>query len=1275
MNKVRQVNDLQIHVRDGLSQPARQLAALEKNYFNVDEMRFEQLLTQTQDYAKLIKFQSLHKTRNKTNHRLFSDDEIMVMAHIMSINLTQLEANFERRLSQEAGSSDWALQDQQTTSPIGLARLLDSWLISLRHPQSNAGENLYNLIESIIIGLSKELYTLNENMPSRDELANLFSRHFLELITPAISVTDTYDTLFNHENNFDLRSIYAALLKAIDMIQGTAQRLLPESMACQHHDPAAALRIVFVELYKKLQHKVNHFTLNYIDFYYQQVLQAQLTPQHPDSVYLIMQLSPQQKAVELPKGTQFLAGMDKNSQDIIYASDSTVELNDAVVAQLNTLYFPRQTLSHIKTEDAPPALVDAAWLDNIPTLPNGTKKERDKMRYYPLLGAPRGGQLSASTTEARIGFAIASNVLLLREGKRKINVTLQYDNSKSQVSTTLEEVLAQLPDLKQNTQHQSPGNTRSKAKFFAYFGRIFTLGLTTAQGWLDIEDYKPAYSETDSSLKENCLSISFYLPEDAPAITAYSADIHGENYSTAVPVLRFILKDNHFQYPYDLLRHLVLREVRIHVSAEGCHDLILHNNLGQLSPLSPFTPFGPLPSIGSYFIVGHEETRTKQLTRFDVNIEWNNLPACSGGFGTWYQAYENEKDNSKFVVSASVLADGKWLPNDLTNNQHQELFASHIKNGQLNLLAHKKLSAAKAIPYYKAQDNQQARKPFTYTPATKAGLFKFMLQGPIGGFGHQEYQTLLTNTLTYNARVKSPQLFKVLPNPPYTPEIAAISLDYAAVSIMTLADTGRQDEQEFRDQFFHLHPLGWEAISPLRHPKIFQLPQFDSAGSLLIGITASEIQQLNLFFHLRNDSLPTKPMLKELLDVVDDVDNNVADHLENDTSPRENYFHRISGASSLIRWSYMCDNQWRAIEPKYILGDSTNGFMRSGIVTLAPLKGITSDNTRMPQGMYWLKISADTQLTHFSHLYSVYTQAVKATWQSGQHPLSEPPMVLPADTIQRTRQTLPGITGVAQICESFDGVPTETQHHLRTRISERLRHKNRALTPLDYEMLILEKFPQVYKVKCFANVRTDKTPTICPGNLLIVPVPHLSETNARNYQVHFDGYLILAIKEFVQQLAPPFVTISIENPVYEEIQVRCAVHLKKGFHPGHYHNVLNQALCDFLSPWNPVGNNVHFGWNLSEQEIKSFIHNLEYIDFVTDFSLLRIAPSVDGLYTLNDTAAVKTSSTEKIKPSYLWSIAVPIKNHYIETTGDNKAITAEVTGYDELEVGSTFIIS
>ncbi|WP_323816526.1 baseplate J/gp47 family protein [Cellvibrio sp. NN19] len=1261
---------LQLHVRDGMSRQRRYLPALEQHYFNVDEMSFEQLLTQLQDYARLVKLPGVEFSSEDIEQILFARDEIVVMAQIIALDVDELEQRFKARLQQEIGSEEWALSEAQNpASVLGLALMLDRWLNLLKHPQSSAGENLYGLIESVVLGLAKELYRVHGVMPERVKQSDYFSAHFMSLITAAGQVdVAREDSNTNPHIELNIRSLYASLLKAADMVQLSARQFLPESMRSKNHDPALALRIAFVTLYQKLQQRLNRFTLDFIDFYFTQVLQAKPRPVKPDSAYLVFQPGTKEREIHLPKGTEFFAGIDSASQDIVYASDEDVIINDAQVEQLYSLFFPRVNLDLRRTGSTRAAqertsgssartsvsLADGSWLTAINAQPKADKKTRDKFIAQPFFGAARNltnsdGRASDEAISARIGFAVASNVLLLREGQRQITVDLVFENILRQPWGKLNNILRYLPNIKDNI-------ADDKAKFFAYFSKLFQLSLTTAEGWLDIAEYKPAYNATDGRIKPNTMRLSFMLPENSPSISSYNTEVHGDALTTALPVLRFTLRENYLQYPYDILKQLVLKEVCIQVEVTGCHDLLLHNNIGQLSPLAPFAPFGPMPDVGSYFIVGLDETRSKQLTSLTVDIDWSSLPATAGGFNTWYRDYPNAKQNHQFVAGVSVLVNGRWQPDTSDSNSYQTLFNFPLKNGTAHLVAQKTLSANSAIPFYKAQDPHQAKRPFNYSPLTRSGLFKFTLQGPLGAFGHREYPNLLAEVLTHNTRVKNSTSARPIPNPPYTPEISAIRVNYSAVSTLTLADTGRETESSYKDQFFHLHPLGWEAISPLRHPRLYLLPQYPDDGTLFIGIVASDIQQLSLYFHLQNNSLP---LSEEQLT----------------QAHTESRMAALTPAA-LVNWSYLSNNHWLPLNPRYILSDSTNGFMTSGIITLTMPEKITTANSIMPGGLYWLKISANKALSHFSDLFSVYAQAVKVSWRSGMHPPTEHPMQLPPDTIKRPRQTIAGITSISQISSSFGGVPAENIAHLRTRISERLRHKNRALTPLDYEMLILEKFPQIYKVKCFANLRTNPHAPICPGHLLIIPIPYRHLNDDRGFKPYFDGHLMLSIKEFIEPLTPELVQVAVENPVYEEVQVRCAVQFKKGLHPGRHQNLLNQALCNYLSPWCEQGNSVHFGWSVSEQEVKSFIHNLEYIEHVTDFSLLRIAPGDEGLFILDDTGSVEGDEKyrQTLKPTYAWSTAVPLQHHYLDTLDQPRQIHAQITGVDELEVGSTFII-
>jgi hypothetical protein len=70
--------------------------------------------------------------------------------------------------------------------------------------------------------------------------------------------------------------------------------------------------------------------------------------------------------------------------------------------------------------------------------------------------------------------------------------------------------------------------------------------------------------------------------------------------------------------------------------------------------------------------------------------------------------------------------------------------------------------------------------------------------------------------------------------------------------------------------------------------------------------------------------------------------------------------------------------------------------------------------------------------------------------------------------------------------------------------------------------------------------------------------------------------------------------------------------------------------------------------------------------------MLRIAEDGHGLFSLFDTVA---HDVKEIHPLYPWSIAIPARRHFIETMDKPEAIDPEITGVNELEIGTTFIIS
>lgn len=1259
-----------LHISDGRSQTKRLLPALEKGYFNVADMHFHTLVAMVVDYAQMMKFYNLDDREEGTWEPFFSVDETVVIATILAVDLNQLMSSAVYKIY-AADTSSKMIETlrgmpskeigQHMISAYTAVSMLDNWLQLLAQSKSPVGTELYKVLESVIAGLKKDIDVLKQywtqHLPHKSP-EKIFS-HDLGLIS-----TTEEGLKFKHTGPavdvFDktpIRSSFYAVIKAIEMVQVSAAKLLSASLVSKDHDPAVGLLLAFVQLFQKLHNKINRFTLNYVDFYYDQVLRVQARGYRPDHAYLVIIPSKKNHTVLISKGTEFLAGLDENKHDIIFTSDEDVLINDAAVSALYTLFFKRDSLNSPENNlresvvlDDPVNLLErqlatGCWLNEVPVWDVANEVVQDNIQAHPLFGAPKKGEETVLVKHARIGFAIASKVLLLQEGQRTVRVHMKYTSLRKD-KPALEQWIQEIARVMQPCEEGEVTTLREQQAFFKTFRDIFVISLSTKDGWQEIPEYLPCYSGIDQRQVENSLAITFFLPENFPPVMPYHPDTHGEGYDMRLPMVRFTLNPRSYLYPYGILNKLELAWINIDVTVSGYKMLQLHNNIGQLSQLAPFTPFGPMPEVGSYLIVGCPEAADKHLSDFDIEIQWSGLPGGIGGFKTHYQGYE-AFDNTDFQVSTAVLANGKWLPGGAKGKVVSSLF--QIKSGLdggNEVSEYSKLSCGPVMSYWNPIDCRSEATGLNYTPSTSQGFFKFTLIAPLQAFGHRNYPHALTEVLTFNGKQKHVRFLKKIPNPPYTPVIASITANYRASAKIVAGKEEATCTAAMQERMIYLHPLGWENSMPGADRSNCLLPHYVYSGNLLIGLKGlTNGGVITLYFYLRENSLPIeRAYLKEL------------------------------------QWFYLANNQWVPLSAKEILSDSTQRFMKSGIVTLQIPPDITQENTVLPGGLSWLCVSSDHGLDKFCSLYSVHAQALRASRYLDKDLTPSNRIRLPAGTLSRMRKSVPGIGGIRQIQPSFGGRLTEDRNQLRIRISERLKHKQRVLLPADYELLILEQFPQIYKVKCFPGMDPDFVTgqRFFPGHILIVVLPYPTEGEISNQRPLLSGHLVDEVKDFIDKLAPPFATIHIGNPVYEVIQVRCTIKLKNSLLAGMYLNQLNQTISDFLSPWNEtIGYTRHFGGMINKYDIESYLQNLDYVDRVTNFSMLRIAPAGDGYFDLFDSADKQKVVPESrdIVPKYPWSIMVPIKQHFIEIDESYESIEPQATGIGELEIGSTFIIS
>ena len=1261
-------------ITDGTDQADRVSPALQSGYFNVDEMVFEQLLAMGAELAAQINYFNLQNQVDGSWEDLFTADEAVIIAMILSTNLKQVEAEFVRL-------SDVSLE-LQADFVLQWTHKINFWLNRLNRTEHPSGVALRQKIRGVVEEkLRAELHTLaelvaqiNKEKVEPIKVDWLVFGKVWNIKQVGVEYYFPHSNLgqLNSQNQLRqrLRTVFYVFLNAVSYLKTIAPIYLQQSLGSGQHDPAVGLYMVFLKLYQKAQQTINQFSQKHLDFYYNKILRVQPRGKTPEKQFLLLENVPGIDQTLVKKGVEFTPGKDAELNDILFSANTELLSIDAKVASLATLYLEHDPLVSPETE--------IGYVSRIKSATPLQGIERDNDAPWPLFGVEKNTIRKRRADDAQMGFAIASPLLLLREGERKIDLRIVLEDGVKADADLMVSMLGntdagasfiklfgrlfsryllasdgwlsmqQKTDILNKAESLLDQATFNECKhllmqdwqglFYKLFKKTFHTRLTTESGWLEVEDcYVEPLSNVEGDKADVAgIRIVLNLAQELDPVVAYSVDVHGNELDTALPVLECRINPQTNFYPYSLFDDVLINSLDIRVEVIGIKNILAYNQHGQLDPSKPFQPFGPLPSTNSYFVMGNFEIANKNVSELNLRLEWGELPMSSTGFAGHYAGYETSYSNEMFCASVVSLVDGRWQTRDNDVMPAISLFNNDSEGG----VAEQKYMSLDLAGFFKPIDVGLSEDEYVYSLSARNGFVKLSLAEPASAFGHAEYPALLTKVLSENARSKKPV---PPPNPPYTPLLNGISLGYkAAKKINFFLGGGDVAVNQSMDSFFHIHPFGVETVYPARRDKpCYLLPQYAYSGNLFVGLKAAQLSgPVTLFFHLSEDLL------------------------------QEASAHRPQ-----ISWFYLASDVWKRLKPVRVLSDTTEGFMSSGIITLDIPADISSDNHVMPHDLFWLRVSVKDNVHLFCHCYSVQTNGLELsrTLEQQETPVTAS---MPAQSKWSGMAALPGIGAIHQVGVPFGGRSAEDEAHTITRVSERLRHKNRASLPWDYERLVLEKFPQVAKVKCFSNMSSSQL-TPRPGHVLLVVVPHAQSGKGEAC----GGAMLSAVElsqihKYICQHASPFVQIEVRNPVYEEVQVRCTVKFSGRASGGAYINQLNQDITDYICPWQRLGYKTRFGWIIRQKDVESYIRGLEYVDFVTNFSMLHITADAEGRYSLCDTAKQQQDNQEVIiRPRFPWSLAIPARHHFIETMQEAHFIKAEVTGVDELEVGATFIIS
>ena len=662
--------------------------------------------------------------------------------------------------------------------------------------------------------------------------------------------------------------------------------------------------------------------------------------------------------------------------------------------------------------------------------------------------------------------------------------------------------------------------------------------------------------------------------------------------------------------------------------------------MGEVNGYHSFRMFGPTPAVGGYLDICNTNVFNKYTKDFSIKLDWLDLPKNINGFDSYFAAYEAGMTNNVYKVGISSINNGVFLPERANQEQFPLFHTVRDKEGDLYLADTSLIKDADfhkiSFPNTMKMDKEEKHSSTVY----KQGAIRLELSNPSEAFGHQLYSLIFPEIILYNAR--HPSRKKALPNLPYVPVVKSISVNYTlehSESVKPVKFSARGEGLEVH----HIGAFGNEEIYPGPGINYFPLlPVMNEAGHLFIAFNQLRPgEELSLLFQLE-----------------------------------DKYFSDTTTNLTPLNWSYLADNKWYPFGGMNLLSDNTNNLARSGIVKIRIPAGINGNNTVMTPGLSWIRISTPSNECITPRVTGIFTNAVtvERILDEGGYSL-ERILSIPPLTITSAKKDIRTIQAIWQLFPSFGGRKTESESKFYSRVSERLRHKQRPVTALDIAQVLLEAFPEILIVKCISA-----PPTTRMEDINIVVVPRQSDNGQFNsLQPKVDLDTLCRIQAFMQQRISPFVSLSIRNPVYESVKVVCSI-LFRDQTENNQNSHLQQLQLDiqkYMCPWlfDP-SSHLKIGSTLYKSELLNYINRQPYVEYITGFSLVHFYYTKDEdtgriMAFATDTAA---GDLQQIRPSLPQAVLIPSEEHLITILNAPEYKEPQPLGIDALKISNELII-
>lgn len=841
-------------------------------------------------------------------------------------------------------------------------------------------------------------------------------------------------------------------------------------------------------------------------------------------------------------------------------------------------------------------------------------EEGESSVRFKTFGKQRSFVPNDQISPAFIGLAVASPQLLLEEGLRTITMAVVFDNP-------------------------SEGTTLKKLQQLA---APFAFYLSGSDSWIKAVPTSMVFSEQPISQGQPKptirLDVKLELSANEKPVTAPVAMEALPLISSDLPLLCILLNNQEVPQnttiPYGLLKDLTVRSMSVGITVSEIKKLNLQNDFSALSYKKPFEPFGTEPAIGDSLYMTHPELCTKQLDTFSLRFEWMNPPSS---LPTYYAAYKTLSALTPVLTSEPALITANTdfkVKLSLFDKQtgivldDLSLFdATDAKTANTVKVELKKVLSTKVPTFVLEQRIPDEEPPQEIQDAER--YWRLELNSP--GFQDAYYSQLLTRQALLDS--KDPNKSLVL-NPPFVPKLKSLTAGYTTSFAIDLADTNNNSTD---NRLYHLHPFGYNELPVKADTSALNLllPDYFDEGELYLGLSGLEApQSISILFQMAEGS--ADPDIEQ----------------------------------PVITWEYLSNNQWKIFPQGSFSKDTTNGLIDTGLMVInIPANATTGDTLLGPQ-QTWIRASVKNNCMAIADTVSIRTQSAQAVFVDNHNAEEHLLTLLAPDSIKAPVDPVPEIKNIQQPYTSSKGKPAEQDIYFYNRVSERLRHKNRAVTMWDYERLVLDRFPEIHKVKCVPGEFMIGSESY--GNVDLIVIPDiLGKLPFNPFQPKVPSDSIWHIQRYIDHRKPAYANVKVKNASFLQVKARFAVKFKDTSNMGYYTHELNESLKRYLSPWAyDEGADIVLGGKIYANMIVNFLAEQPYVDYVAGMKLFQ---SDDGVNFSESKFLNKGENVVQAdKPDV---ILVSAQQHEIDIVSENGYEAKDFTGIDYMKIELDFTVS